>query len=388
MSISLFSHGTTYEHPYDTIIAELHAKLPRISYITNVFPGNRPGWMLRRAEDIRSLLQDSTHFIKKGFGRWAQGIGEDWLVIPTELDPPTHGLFRETLNPHFAPKKMEAMSQRMRERARALIGRFKDRGACDFIEAFSASYPTNIVLDLLGLPADRLPQFLEWERNLVHTSDVALRSSTTRAVKDYLLHEIESRRRAPRDDYISRMLNFEAGGRRWTEDEVFGHCFNLYLGGLDTVTAELGWQFHHLATHPEQQRELRANPALCVVAVEEMLRAFAPVTSFRIVAEPLEFCGVSMLPGDYVGFPTALAGRDPTAYEAPGEVRFDRKPSHLTLGAGIHKCLGMHLARLELQIAVEEFLAAIPEFRLKDGFKTPFYLGNILHVRELHLAWN
>ena len=215
-------------------------------------------------------------------GQWAKGIGEDWLVIPTETDPPEHGFYRQALNPQFSPAKMMALSDGIRERARTLIDVFKDRGHCDFLEDFAVGYPVNIVLDLLGLPQDRMPQFLQWEREMLHTDDMEVRAGATRAVKDYLVSEIDSRRATPREDYITRVLDFDYGDRKWNADEVLGHCFNLYLGGLDTVTSHLGLVFHHLATHPEHQAQLRANPGLSVIAVEELLRAFAPVTSFRL----------------------------------------------------------------------------------------------------------
>lgn len=382
----LFARTTVTENPYETIIARIHEG-PRVTYCTNIFPGDRPGWLIRRAEDLRALLQDTEHFIKKGMGQWAQAIGEDWLVIPTEADPPIHAFYRQALNPHFAPKKMMAMSAQIRERARALIAKFKHRGYCDFLAEFAVGYPVNIVLDLLGLPQERMPQFLQWEHDLLHTADMQVRFNATHAVKNYLLEEIESRRRHPRDDYISRVLDFEIDGRKWTADEVFGHCFNLYLGGLDTVTSHLGLAFQHLAAHPQLQQQLREDPSIGVVAVEEMLRAYAPVTSFRICAEPVEFAGVTMMPGDYASIATSVAGRDPEQYENVNEVRFDRRPSILSLGGGIHKCLGMHLARLELQIAMDEFVQAIPEFRVQDGFTVPFYVGNVIHVEALPLVW-
>lgn len=383
----LYSRLTVYENPYETLIPRVHQG-PRITYVTNIFPGKRPGWLVRRAEDLRALLQDTDHFVKRGMGKWAEGIGEDWLAIPTEADPPIHAFYRQALNPQFSPQKMMALSDQIRGRARALIDKFKDKGGCDFLEEFAVGYPVNIVLDLLGLPQERMGQFLQWEHEMLHTDDMEVRGQATRAVKNYLLEEIESRRRNPRDDYITRVLDFEVDGRKWNEDEVFGHCFNLYLGGLDTVTAHLGLAFHHLATHPEHQRQLRADPSLSIVAVEEMLRAYAPVTSFRICAKRVEFAGVTIMPGEYVSVATAVVGRDPEQYPDPGQIRFDRKPSILTLGGGIHKCLGMHLARRELQIAFEEFLSAIPEFRVEEGFKVPFHAGNILHVEALPLVWD
>ena len=383
----LFARTTVYENPYETIIRRIHEG-PRVTYVTNIFPGDRPGWLVRRAEDLRTLLQDTDNFVKRGMGQWAQGIGEDWLVIPTEADPPIHAFYRQALNPHFAPKRMMAMGAQIRGRAQTLIAQFQDRGECDFLEDFAVGYPVNIVLDLLGLPQERMPQFLQWEHELLHTNDLQVRRNATHAVKNYLLEEIDARRRSPRDDYISRVLDFEIEGRKWTAEEVFGHCFNLYLGGLDTVTSHLGLAFQHLATHPEHQRQLRENPSLGVVAVEELLRADAPVTSFRICAKQVDFAGVTMMPGDYVSVATAVAGRDPEYYAMPDDIRFDRKPSILSLGGGIHKCLGMHLARLELQIAMTEFVTAIPEFRVRDGFAVPFHVGNILHVQALPLVWH
>jgi cytochrome P450 len=383
----LFARTTVYENPYETIIHDIHEG-PRVTYVTNIFPGDRPGWLVRRAEDLRALLQDTDNFVKRGMGQWAQGIGENWLVIPTEADPPIHAFYRQALNPHFSPKTMMAMSDQIRGRARVLIDRFKANGECDFLEDFAVGYPVNIVLDLLGLPQERMGEFLKWEHELLHTNDLAVRQGATHAVKNYLLEEIESRRQNPRDDYISRVLEFEVDGRQWTAEEVFGHCFNLYLGGLDTVTSHLGLAFQHLATHPEHQQQLRDKPGLSVIAVEEMLRAYAPVTSFRICAKEVEFAGVTMMPGDYVSVATAVAGRDPEQYDHPDDVRFDRKPSILSLGGGIHKCLGMHLARLELQIAMDEFVTSLPEFRVKDGFQVPFHVGNILHVEALPLVWN
>jgi cytochrome P450 len=359
-----------------------------VAYITNIFPGRRPGWLLKQAEDVKALLLDTEHFIKKGMGQWSQGIGENWLVIPTEADPPIHTLYRRTLNPHFTPQKITAMDARIRERARTLVAKFKDHGTCDFVDEFSEKFPITIMLDLLGLPLERMAQLLKWEKELLHTDDMAVRGNATRMVKNFLLEEIESRRRRPQQDYFTEVLGFEMEGRKWSDEEVLGHCFNLYLGGLDTVTSLLGLIFHFLATHPAHQQQLREHPEISALAVEELLRGFGPVTSFRICAAPVEIRGQKIMPGEYVAVSTPMAGRDPTFYDTPQEIRFDRRPVHLSLGGGIHTCLGRHLARRELQIALEEFVAAVPEFRIKDGFRVPFFVGNIVHIPDLQLQWN
>ncbi len=387
-TLPLYSRTVVYENPQETLIPEMHATLPPLSYITNIFPGDQPAWLLKNAEDVQVMLRDADNFTKNGMGKWAQNIGENWLAIPTEADPPIHTEYRKALNGHFSPQKMFAMKEQVRERARVLIDRFKDKGECDFIAGFSEKYPIFIVLDLLGLPQERMGEFLVWEKEMLHTNDWEVRGNAVRKVKNYLIAEIDARRAEPRDDYISKILTFEIGDRKWNADEVFGHCFNLFLGGLDTVTSMLGNIFNYLASHPEQQNRLRENPGEIVLAVEEFLRAFAPVTPFRIATRELEMYGQKIMPGEFVAMATPVIGRDPAYYPDPQEIRFDRKAPHMSLGSGIHKCLGMHLARLELQIAVEEFVNTLPEFRIKDGFKVPYFLGNILHVPDLHLQWN
>ncbi|AMK25638.1 cytochrome P450 (plasmid) [Sphingobium sp. SJ10-10] len=388
MALPLFSRQVIYDNPQEVLIPAMHADLPPVTYVTNIFPGDQPGWLLKNAEDVQAMLRDADNFTKNGMGKWAQNIGENWLVIPTEADPPIHTGYRKALNSHFAPQKMFAMKEQVRERARTLIHAFKDRGQCDFIEEFSEKFPIFIVLDLLGLPQERMAQFLKWEKEMLHSNDWEVRGNAVRCVKDYLLEEIEARRQQPRDDYISKVLTFEVDDRLWNDDEVLGHCFNLYIGGLDTVTSLLGNIFNYLASHPDKQNELRADPSLIVLAVEEFLRAFAPVTAFRIATKVIEIQGQKIMPGDYVAFSSPVVGRDPAFYDDPQAIRFDRKAPHMSLGSGIHKCLGMHLARLELQIAVEEFVTTLPEFRIKDGFKVPYFVGNILHVPDLHLQWD
>jgi len=388
MTLRAFSRTTVEENPHEILMPELHRTLPPISYVTNIFPGNQPAWLLKHAEDVHEVLRDAENFTKNGIGKFAPSIGEDWLIIPTETDPPDHGKYREALNPHFSPSKILALRDQLRERARTLIDKFKDRGSCNFIKEFAEPFPVYIILDLLGLPQERMPQFLEWEKILIHSNNWHERANAVRLVKNFLLEEIEIRRKRPRDDYITRIMGFEFAGRQWTHEEVFGHCFNLYIAGLDTVTSTLGNFFRFLAANPDRQDELRRDPSKIVLAVEEMLRAYAPTTVFRAVTKEIMLRGQTILPGDRVTVSAPLIGRDPTFYESPSEVRFDRKPRHISLGDGIHRCLGIHLARLELQTAFEQFLEHLPSFRIKDGLQIRYHAGNIMQVKELELQWN
>jgi cytochrome P450 len=336
---------------------------------------------------LKDVYADDDLFTKKGFSGFAKMIGEDWNLVPTELTGAPHKQVRKVLNPEFAPAKMFALDDMVRGRARDLIAAFKDRGTCDFVAEFAVPFPVSIFLDLFGLPQDQVQQFLDWTHDLLHSTDMAARIKATHEVKQCLLEAIAARRAVPTDDLISRAISFEFEGAPWTNEMVFGYCFNLFVGGLDTVTANIGLHIYHLATHPEQQAELRADPAKLTLAIEEMLRAYAAVTTFRTVTRETVFGGVTMMPGDKVAMSTAITGRDPAAWEKPDVVDFDRKPSHLTFGGSSHRCLGMHLARRELLIAIGEILAALPPFHLDAAEPVPFWLGNIIQVQKLPLVW-
>lgn len=389
MASPFFARKVVKDCPQETLIPEMHATLGPITYITNIFPGDKPGWLLTGYEDTMAMLRNADDFTKNGMGQWSQSIGENWLVVPTEVDPPMHTHYRKALNPSFSPQKMAAMKDDLRMRANDLIDKFRDRKECDFVNEFSERYPIYIVLDLLGLPQDRMAEFLVWEKNMLHTNDWEVRKAAVKNAVDYLKGEIAARRAAPRDDYISGLFDLEAeDGRKWNDEEVLGHCFNLFLGGLDTVTTMLGNIFTWLARHPEQQQQLRDNPDQIVLAVEEFLRVFGPVTAFRIATKELEIHGQKIMPGEYVSVCTPVANQDPKMHDNPSEVRFDRKAPHIALGGGIHKCLGMHLARFELQVALEELLKAIPSFRVKDGFDLGYFVGNITFVPALELQWD
>ena len=388
VTLPLFARKVVKDCPQETLIPEMHRTLGPISYVTNIFPGDQPGWLLTGYDDVMAMLRNADDFTKNGMGKWSQGIGENWLVIPTEADPPVHTAYRKALNPSFAPQKMAAMKDQLRERATDLIDKFKDRGHCDFVNEFSERYPIYIVLDLLGLPQDRMGEFLEWEKGMLHTNDMKVRADSTRAATEYLRSEIQARRENPREDYISGVLELEVDGRKWNDDEVLGHCFNLFIGGLDTVTSMLGNIFAWLARNPDRQQELRDDPSKIVLAVEEFLRVFGVVTAFRIATKEITMHGQKIMPGEYVSVCTPVANNDPAMFANPTEIRFDRKAPHIALGGGIHKCLGMHLARFELQTALEEFLKAIPTFRFKDRFEVGYFVGNIIFVPDLQLQWD
>lgn len=377
---------TIYENPYETIIPALHEG-PAVFMAPDAYLGVSPAWVLRRVKDIKAVFTDNESFIKKGNTAFARLIGEDWDVIPTELDPPRHTAIRKLLNPLFTPMTVGAFEHKVRRRAQEYIATFKDRDGCDFMKEFAVPYPVSIFLDLLGLPVDRMAEFLDWEYALLHAAELDDRAIGVRTVKAYLLEAIEERRKRPTDDLISNALTLEVDGKKLSTIEVFGHCFNLFIGSLDTVSANCGLHFLHLATHQEDQASLRADPALIPKAMLELLRAYGTTNHQRICVKDVVVGGVQMKAGDRVLVSMSLASRDPETYDAPNEIRFDRNASNVTFGWGIHRCLGVYLAQRELLFALEEMIATIPQFRLEKDFTVPFRVGSVIQASSIPLVW-
>lgn len=375
----------TEQNPFTELADSVH-RGPAIFYTPHAYPGGTPAWIVRRAEDLRAIYFDTEHFSSKDFSPFPKLIGENWSSLPAETDPPMHRLYRAFVNPLFTPKAMAKLEDQIRTYARGYIDDIKTRGECEFMKDFAFEFPIRVFMDLMGLPHDRMAEFLEWEMGLLHNHDLAGIAAATRKVVDYLDAEIEDRRANPRDDLITYGVEAEVDGRKLTRDELIGFTFNLFIGGLDTVSTHMGLHFWHLATHPEDQARLRADPALISDAIEELMRAYPAVTTFRTCVKQVEVGGVTMMPGDKIAMCTTLAGRDPEEYGDPAVVRFDRKPRTISFGYGPHLCVGMHLARREMRIAMEEFLAAVPSFRIKDGAAIQFHLGMIQPV-ELPLVW-
>lgn len=378
---------TTGADPFNGLLDTIHATQPPVFYAPHAYPGGTPSWIVRRAEDLRTVYFDTEHFSSANFSPFPQLIGESWTNLPAEKDPPMHRLYRAFVNPLFTPKAMNQLVEKIRGYAKAYVQTFAHKGECEFMADFAFEFPIKIFLQLMGMPEERTAEFLAWEMDLLHNHDLGKIAAATRKVVDYLDAEIEDRKANPRDDLLSYGVTAELDGRKLDRDELMGFAFNLFIGGLDTVSTHMGLHFWHLATHPEDQARLRADPELIPDAIEELMRAYPAVTTFRTCVKPVEVNGVTMMPGDKVAMCTSLAGRDPDEYDRPEDVRFDRKPRQLSFGYGPHLCVGMHLARREMRIAMEEMLAAVPQFRLKPGHDLKFHLGMIQPV-ELPLVWD
>ncbi len=337
-------------------------------------------WVLTSAEDTRFVLNRPDLFSSKGGAGFSALVGESWDLIPLELDPPAHTQFRQLLNPLLSPGAVGRMTPGVTSRAIELIEAVRGEGGCEFMAAFGRPFPVSIFMQLMGLPAEKTETFLDWEFDLLHAREIPTKIAAATAIRDYLLQLAAERRAAPVDDLTSFVVNAELDGRRLTDDEVMGILYLLFVGGLDTVASSLGFFFRHLAENPEQQRLLRANPAMIPRAVEELLRRFSVVTVHRRCNTDVDV-GVAVV--------CALGSLDPAAFDKPLDVVLDRKDNrHFGFSYGPHFCLGSHLARRELVVALGEWLARVPTWRLKSGAPLEVHGGGVFGVEHLELEWD
>jgi len=378
--------SSTKSNPFEDFVPAVHEG-PEVIYAPLSYPGGGSTWVPRCMSDLRAIYLDTEHFSSKDFSPFALITGGTWANTPAELDPPEHGGFRQLVNPLFTPKAMAALDDKIRLYAGEYIESFRQAGHCDFVRDFALKFPIKVFMELMGLPLDRVDQFLAWEHMLIRSTTIEDIAQGTRNVVAYLTEALEERRRNPANDLLTWTTTALKDGRPLTQDEQIGFSFNLFIGGLDTVTTNIANQTWHLARHPEHRKLLRENPALIPNAIEEFMRAYGAVTTFRTCVKETTVRGVTLKPGDKVSMSTTLAGRDPAEFDNPGEVRLDRKPRHTGFGFGIHTCIGMHLARREMRIAMEELLARIPDFSIAPGHEMEFHLGVIQPV-ALPLVWD
>jgi cytochrome P450 len=335
-------------------------------------------WCLTRYDDIHEAFQRPDVFSSR-----MQAIpGREVRLLPISLDPPEHTGYRRLLNRPFSPGTIELLESELRALANALIDPIVERGACDFIEDFAQRLPTEMFLKLLGLPRADVDTFLDWNNTLLHVHDdgdgAARKQRAGQEINEYLARYIDERGADPSDDLVSLLLACELHGVPLPRDDVQAMTFLLFMAGLDTVTSALGWSWRYLAGHPAHRERIVADPAVIPNAIEELLRYHSFVNDGRFITQDVEFAGVSMKAGERIMLPTAAAGRDPAQFPDPHVVDFDRSPNrHLAFAAGPHRCLGSHLARTELRIAMEEWHLRIPEYRMAPGAEVRFHGGGV-----------
>jgi cytochrome P450 len=345
-----------------------------------------------RHADIEAVARDTMTWSSRSplvadFGSMADfGI----LAPPISSDPPYHTSFRKLLLPFFSPQRMEALRPAIAAHCDELIDAFDVDRPVDAAVAYAQHIPVHVITLLLGIPQEDGELFRSWIHDLLEVgpTDIEQAAHGLLGFGDYLSRQIQRRvDEGMGDDLISFLLQAQLDGRPLSPDEVFGGCLLLLVAGIDTTWSAIGASLWHLATHPADQQRLRDEPALLPSAIEELLRAYAPVTMAREAAVDTELAGCPVRAGEPLLLPFPAANRDPALFDRADEVLLDRSPNrHVAFGVGIHRCLGSHLARLEVTVAVERFLAGVERFEVADEGAVRWSTGQVRGPRELPLA--
>jgi cytochrome P450 len=347
--------------------------------------GSNPGVLVARKEEIDFTLRHTEIFSSN---MDAVDLKNKRPMIPLQIDPPEHKKFRKLLDPIFAPRKMAAMDQEVSDLVNHLIDGFVERGELDFAKEFSVPFPSQVFLTLMGLPMDELDTFLTMKDGIIRPEHVVGTAQGSAAageyqqkiadsVYDYFNKILDEREKEPRDDILSHFLSADVDGDRLTREDILDICFLFLIAGLDTVTATLDCMFSFLAQHPEHRRQLSENPDIIPNAIEELLRWETPVMMVsRVAVQDTELAGCPVHKGDHMIVMIGSANTDEAEFPDADEVRFDREVNrHIAFGGGIHRCLGSHLARLELRVALREWHKRIPEYEIEPGAELSYTTG-------------
>lgn len=344
-----------------------------------------------RHEDVMQVLHDPETFSSNDD---AVAIGQVRPLIPLQIDPPDHKTYRRLLDPLFAPKQVAKLEDRTRALVSVLIDGVIDDGHTNFHHEIAEPLPTQIFLELMGLPPERFRDFIVLKDGIIRpeATTIEQREEMTNATGQKIyaeLYDVINARQAERqDDFISDFLDAEVDGHRLTPDDVADICYLFFLAGLDTVTASLDCMLGYLAQNPEQRDRLVEDPGLIPHAIEEMLRWETPVPGVvRITTTDTEIGGCPIEAGTRVTPLLGSANNDEAAWDDADTVDFDREVNkHLAFGGGVHRCLGSHLARMELRVVLEEWHARVPDYRLPEGLEL-LYTGQLRQVENLELQW-
>jgi cytochrome P450 len=309
-------------------------------------------------------------------------------LIPLQIDPPEHRTYRKILDPLFAPKRMNELERPTARLVNELIDSFIDDEEIDFCAQFSVPFPSQVFLTLFGLPLDDLPTFLHMKDGVIrpdvvvghefgHPETEAHQQATADSIYEYFERKLDERAGEQSDDLLSHLLHAEVDGDRLGREDVLDICFLFLIAGLDTVTASLDCFFGQLAQDPSARHKIVEDPGAIPAVVEELLRWETPVMSVaRVAMRDTEVGGCPIAAGEHVMPVIGAANVDEDEFPAAGELRWDREVNrHLAFGGGIHRCLGSHLARLELRVALREWHRRIPDYSVKPETQLQYTAG-------------
>ena len=352
-------------------------------------------WLPTTHDAVAAVAYDTEHFTSRSVVVSEVKPGEMDLPAPIGVappitsDPPFHALARRLLLPAFGPKRIAALEPFTRELCRELLDATNPADTIDAAVQYAQDIPLRVIVGMLGFPQEDADIFRHFIRMIIEDVDMpaeereALQQGGS-GLDQYITARMEEHLENPRDDLTTFLLEAELDGNKLEPQHVFGTMVLLMVAGIDTTWSAIGASLWHLATHPEDRKRLVEDPSLMPMAVEEFLRAYAPVTMARMVSEDFDFEGCPMKEGDWLLLPFPSANRDPAVFDRADEVIIDRAENrHSAFGLGIHRCIGSNLARMELTVAIEEWLARYPDFELTDPSAVTWSAGQVRGPRTI-----
>ncbi|NRQ39684.1 cytochrome P450 [Nonomuraea sp. NN258] len=350
------------------------------------------GWLPTRYEDVAGIAYDTERFssrsvIMSNF-RPPGELAPIGASPPISSDPPFHHDARRLLLAAFTKTAVAKREAATRALCHELIDAMAGRDVVDAARDYAQHIPMRVIADMLGFPPEDGPRFRVFIENVLEGVNLPPEQRTERVSElfDYLHEQIRDHVGHPRDDLTTYLIDAELYGRKLDAAHVAGTIGLLLIAGIDTTWSAIGASLWHLARTPDDRERLVAEPGLLPTAMEELLRAYAPVTMARLVKEDMHWRGVEMKADDWILLSFPAANRDPAQFERAGEVVIDREVNrHAAFGLGIHRCVGSHLARMELRVALEVWLARFPSFGLADPGAVTWSTGQVRGPRTLPL---
>jgi cytochrome P450 len=373
------------EDPF-AIWEELRTKSPVVH--TERFLGC---YMPTTYEAVKQVAYDTEHFSSRRVV--VRDVRPEVLQPspPITSDPPEHKPAKQLLLPPFTPDAMKKLAPRVRAICNELIDEFIADGKCDAAARYSKHIPVRAIAHMLGIPEQDGELFIKWIHEIL---ELGIRDESTlmRAVQEmsgYFAEQIERRKKHSTDDLITTLMNArDKNGQPLSDAHVLGSLRLLLIAGIDTTWSAIGASLWHLAKTPRDRDRLIAEPELLPTAIEEFLRAYSPVTMAREVIKETEISGYPIKPGNMVLLSFPAANRDPAVFPDADKVVIDRRENrHAAFGLGIHRCVGSNLARMEMTVAIEEWLKRIPDFRLDPAGKVTWSEGTVRGPRQLPMLF-
>jgi cytochrome P450 len=351
-------------------------------------------WLPVRHEDVAAVAYDTEHFTSRSVVVSEVRPGADDLPAPIGIappitsDPPFHAIARRLLLPAFAPKPIDAFEPYTRQLCNDLLDATVGKDEFDAAVEYAQDIPLRVIARMLGFPEADAEVFRRFIRMVIEDVDASAEERQANIdsgeLDEYLDTRIAEHLAHPQDDLTTFLLEAEIDGNKLHPDHVRGTMVLLMIAGIDTTWSAIGASLWHLAQHPDDRMRLATEPELMATAVEEFLRAYAPVTMARLVAKDFDFRGCPMKEGDWLLLPFPAANRDPEVFPFADHIVLDRAENrHAAFGLGIHRCLGSNLARMELRVALEEWMKRYPDFELTDPARVTWSAGQVRGPRTI-----